>query len=594
MKKTLIALLSLLVLISLATGAMAKTTEEKVKDLRKKVQKLEVNDRKDAIQWGGDLRVEAHSITGETADYFDGMALQNVMVNSIFFNQYTNNYNAMNGYNPGDSGYMQTLPMNPDGSFAYDQVQGLIGQDPGAYWLWSSNLNFSDLPGGMQGMMMEMGQAMFMMQGNDPADWPAFTQSPDFAAYMGQVQTGAMEMMNGVNGLVPSYKTNNDILYTTRLRLSMDAKVADNVSFTGRLSMYKPWGASTQVGVFNGQANTMAMDANSPGVPGGETLKVERAYFSWKNIGGAPMYLSLGRRPSTGGPPLHYRHDEMRAGTPMGTVIDFQFDGATFGYNFGEYTTVRACYGLGYESQYGNGSMQADQLKDASFFGFNIDAYNTEKMQIQTTIARAFNVTDGFNGYVIMPNDPVSGNPMPGPIVTRFTPSANLGEIDLASVLVARNDGPIDWFVSGSWSKTKPVEGVDTPFGSLMADPFQTAEEQTGSMYYLGARFNLPNKKTKLGLEWNKGSQYWFNFAPAQDDIIAPKTSTRGTVLEGYVTHRVSKNFVVKLGYINYNYDYSGSGWHLGAPKDLDDNPTLGFPTYSKAGKISLGFSARF
>ena len=36
----------------------------------------------------------------------------------------------------------------------------------------------------------------------------------------------------------------------------MDAKVAKNVNFTGRLSMYKPWGDSTGVQVFNGQANS--------------------------------------------------------------------------------------------------------------------------------------------------------------------------------------------------------------------------------------------------------------------------------------------------------------------------------------------------
>jgi len=214
-------------------------------------------------------------------------------------------------------------------------------------------------------------------------------------------------------------------------------------------------------------------------------------------------------------------------------------------------------------------------------------------MQIQTTVARAFNVTDGFNGYVIMPNDPVTGNPMPGPIVTRFSPSANLGEIDLESILLARRDGPIDWFLTASWCQTNP-EDVTTPFGGLMSDPFETPESQSGSMYYVGARYNFSNNKTKLGLEWNKGSEYWFNFAPAQDDLIAPKTSTRGTVIEAYVTHRIRKNFVFKVGYINYDYDYSGSGWHLGAPKDLAETQVLGFPTYSKAGKVSLGFSARF
>ena len=114
-------------------------------------------------------------------------------------------------------------------------------------------------------------------------------------------------------------------------------------------------------------------------------------------------------------------------------------------------------------------------------------------------------------------------------------------------------------------------------------------------MVYLGARYTFANDKTKVGLEWNKGSQYWFNFAPSQDDVIAPKTGTRGTVWEGYVTHRIAPKFVVKLAYIHYDYDYTGSGWHVGAPKEFGGDPLIqGFPTYEKAGKLSLGFSARF
>ena len=105
----------------------------------------------------------------------------------------------------------------------------------------------------------------------------------------------------------------------------MKAEVAENIEFQGRLAMYKPWGASTAVPIFNGQPNTIYMDASTPGVPGSEVLRVERAFFTWKKIGGTETYLSLGRRPSAGGPPLHYRQDEKRGGTPLGTIIDFQF-----------------------------------------------------------------------------------------------------------------------------------------------------------------------------------------------------------------------------------------------------------------------------
>jgi hypothetical protein len=551
-KMTLITLLAVLaVLLTTVGSVLAKDTDQEIKDLRQRLQKLELKANKSKILWSGDLRIEAHSLAGETAPSLDGMDLQRLTVNSLFA--------------VGAGGV--SMPASPAAAATFvDDVNAFIMANPAEYDQFLNGLTFDQL-----GQMM--------------------------AGFTPQQQAGLMALLMPNVALDPAQKTDNDLLYTTRLRLDMDADVAANVTFSGRMSMYKPWGASTQIGMFNGQANTLAMDANEPGVPGSSTLKVERAYFNWNNLLDQPMYLSLGRRPSTDGPPLHYRHDEARGGTPMGTIIDFQFDGATFGYHVGDHTALRACYGLGYESQYGNGTLgnaQEKILKDASFFGFNIDAWNAEDMQIQTTVARAFNITDGFNGYVIMPANPVTGQAMPGPIVTRFSPSVNLGDFDLASLLLARRDGPVDWFLTGSWSKSKPVDGVTTPFGGMFADPFAPVEQHTGSMYYLGARYNFNEDKTKVGLEWNRGSQYWFNFAPSQDDLIAPKTSTRGTVWEGYVTHRVNRKFVAKLAYINYDYDYSGSGWHLGAPKDLDTTPILGFPTYKKASKVSLAFSARF
>ncbi len=543
MKKTLITLLTLIAVFAMATGAFAeKDTDAKLKALEKRLQSLEQKSAKDRIQWTGDLRVEAHSITGEVDAYTDGMRVQALTYGAMFM--------AMNMENPTDPA----------------TIDQYIGEHYAEFQVFRSMNDFPEVKDWVQEMM---------------------ATNPNM---------GAMMMAFMQDAAREGFKTDNSILYTTRLRLNMDAKVAKNVAFNGRLSMYKPWGASTQTGVFNGQANTMNTDAAWPGVPGDATLRVDRAYFTWKNIADVPLYLSLGRRPSTDGPPMHYRNDEVRAGTPMGTIIDMQFDGATLGYNFGSKTTVRACYGLGYESQYGNGSLDRDAaLKDAHFFGFNIDAYNTPEMQIQTTIARAFDITDGYAGNIIMPNDPVSGQAMPGPIVTRFSPSANLGDFDVASVLLARRDGPIDWFVTGSWSQSHPDDGVTGPFGGLMSGPYDNPESQTGDMYYVGARFNFNDEKTKVGLEWNKGSEYWFNFAPSQDDLVAPKTSTRGTVWEGYTTHRISRRFVVKLAYINYNYDYTGSGWHVGAPAELGDTPAIqGFPTYSKVGKVSLGFSARF
>ena len=114
-------------------------------------------------------------------------------------------------------------------------------------------------------------------------------------------------------------------------------------------------------------------------------------------------------------------------------------------------------------------------------------------------------------------------------------------------------------------------------------------------MALAGLRYSFPNdERTKLGFEYNYGSQYWFNFAQASDDIIAPKTNTRGNVVETYLTHRINNRFIFKADFIKYLYDYSGSGWHVGAPKLLSSQPTLGFPTYSGVTMFSLGLTARF
>ncbi|HBR58097.1 MAG TPA: hypothetical protein DEA22_11630, partial [Blastocatellia bacterium] len=110
-----------------------------------------------------------------------------------------------------------------------------------------------------------------------------------------------------------------------------------------------------------------------------------------------------------------------------------------------------------------------------------------------------------------------------------------------------------------------------------------------------GARYGFgDDERTKIGFEFNHGTKYWFNFAQAEDDIIAPKTNTRGDVYEVYLTHRLNSRFIVKGNYIKYNYTYSGSGWHLGAPKDLSTTPILGFPTYKDAQMLTLSTIVRF
>ncbi len=539
--------MSVVLLMAVPALSWAQTEDEagklrnQLKELEKRLQKVEKTAAQDRIRFGGDFRFEAHSIAATVPEHYDGMALQAGLVGTLFYF--------------GATGQLPTSAA---------QVQQFIASHYGDYLYFTDTLTFRQLQ-----------QAM----GSFPA--------PMRQQLMGMLLAGAYR---------PAYDADNSLLYTSRLRLTMDADVATNVSFSGRLAMYKTWGDSTAVQVFNGQANSFNIDGTTASVPNSDILRVERAYFTWSNIAGKPFYLSIGRRPSTSGPPMNLRKGELRGGTPMGSLIDFQFDGITLGYHLGEHSTLRLCYGRGYESGFGNGQVlqqPADRLKDADFAGINWDIWSDDNTLLQTTVARAFNLTDGFNGLIVLPANPLTGQAVKAPVVMRFTPSANLGDMDVAGLLLQRKDGPFDWFVNLNYVKSHP-DPVTTPFGGLFSDPFEEPRSRSGSMLYLGGRYLFNQDRTMVGIEYNRGSKYWFNFTPAQDDIVAPKTAARGDVFEAYAIHQLAKRFFLRLGAIRYQYDYSGSGWHLGAPKKLDAKPILGFPTYDEATVFTLTMTARF
>jgi Protein of unknown function (DUF3373) len=540
-----------LVLLALASPTLLRAGDDD--DGEKRLQAVERKAAMDRLNFSGEIRVAADFIDGTQAAFFNGMTLQRGIVDSLFYVQ--------------SNGGMFPMPTDPaDPQSIYQVLAGNVQANYADYLYFINALTFNDLK----------------------TTLGTFTPAQQ-AALMGMLLPGTA---------TPERDYRNDVAYTTRLRLNMKAEIDDSFSFSGRLAMYKIWGDSTGVQVFNGQPNSINIDGTTASVPNSDVVRVERAYLDWKNLGGSNWYLSLGRRPSTAGPPTEIRDDRLRGGTPLGHVVDFQFDGATIGYVFKRMpgAIYRFCYGVGFESGFGNADQlqaPADRLRDVHLGGFNLDLYASDRMLLQATILRAFNVTDGFNGLVVMPVDPVTGIPTPGPAVIRFTPSANLGDIDLGALLMERHDGPVNWFVSIAGMKSH-ADDVTTPFGGLFSDPFETPQDRSGSSVYAGARYEFPNQKSQIGVEYNHGSKYWFNFTHAADDLVLSKLATRGSVWEVYYNQAIGSKAQFRLSALDYRYDYSGSGWHLGAPKDLDETPILGFPTYKKVLNIRAAMTVKF
>ncbi|KZK69554.1 hypothetical protein A1L58_15370 [Shewanella baltica] len=479
-------------------------------------------------------------------------------------------------------------------------------------WSPAMKVNFNDFGAkamsGAFGMPNDLNSPLGkMMQAN-----------PDLAAAF---QNG---MLQGVMPYVLAPQSvqdiDNDIYYTTRLRLNLKAKVWDNVSFAGRLSMFKNWGDSTGVQVFDSW-RSFTMDGTSSGNTSGDWLRVERAYFDWKKINGSEFYLSIGRRPSTYGPPSHYRENELRGGTPSGHLVNFNFDGATLGYNLGEITgvegqVVRFCYGQGFESQWGNGEMFGDIVtKDTHLGGFNIDAINDGTNFLQFTLFGAKDVNDGFKGTMAFPTQ-LAGIFAPTMyqdmqkfdnfnFVTRVQPSGVMGDMYLGGIGFAREEAnDIKWFASLGWTRAEP-NGNAGMFGGMLSDAIFEAElnstgteiimvpktsddSDTKDGYGIYVGVQIPAPYGKFGLEYNYGSKYWTPFTQAQDDPIGSKLATRGHVAEAYYIFDINPKMFIKLAGLYYDYEYTGSGTPVGAPQKIDD--VLAGSAYSMLPVVDTAF----
>ena len=418
----------------------------------------------------------------------------------------------------------------------------------------------------------------------------------------------------------------NDVVRSLRFRLRMDSQVSDNLRFAGRLAAYKVWGDSTGINFNKAGMQDITMDGTSASNPHGNTMRLERAYFVYDNkFGQVPWYISLGRRPSTEGPPLQYKKNRSTVGgSPYAHIINWEFDGASLHFGLEEVTgipgaDIKFCYGSAFESQYGTTSaFTADPaMDDVDLYGVIGTLYERYYFRQDTEVKLSYNyayapdIPDGFTGLTVMPftvkKDPSSGNytfsPNSGMYVSRTEPTTSLGEWHAATMLMQANamEGNLDLFLSGAWSHTKAENISQNPMYEMLGLSLLSSggdlEEHDGYSLYTGGRYNMESIGTKLGLEYNYGSKYWFNFTGAEDNLIGSKLATRGHVVEPYLIKSIQgENFFLKLGTQQYWFQNSGSGNPLGEPKDVEDVNGMDsiFPVIEKMQQYYLSAVYRF
>jgi hypothetical protein len=401
------------------------------------------------------------------------------------------------------------------------------------------------------------------------------------------------------------YTARNESLMTNRFRLDISAKALEDITFKGRLLAYKSWGHQTAgptEGEFFADRAFGPFDGTVGHVPEDSVVRVDRAYVTWSNVANLPMWISVGRRPSTDGAPANLKLNEERSGTAGVPcfLVNYAFDGATIGFapdiDFLPGSYAKICYGRGYDSGYELKPL--NDTDDVNFLGVNVVPYDTDNLHIELQWNRAFDIfnvpPDGFPQQV--DTGLLNGGSPSGSYITVNTPvSTNLGDIDQYGILVMGKipdlgPGDLNWFGAAALSVTHPNSNLfRLPIAVLPNDQFMTAgfglgydegdkDSHTGHLFYVGGRYDIKPWRTKIGLEYNYGSRNWITFAPAADDIWTSKLGTKGQVFEIYAIQELFKVPISKrglaflrLGYQYYDFKYTNSNNWVGYPKKIDD-----------------------
>jgi len=356
----------------------------------------------------------------------------------------------------------------------------------------------------------------------------------------------------------------NDNHWSNRFRLNMSADIMEGLTFNGRLTVFKNWGDNDPSNMFG--------DFNAAHVPDDSTVKLDRAYVDWvPENSPIPVALTFGRHPSTEGPPAEFKENRQRQSTYPSLIFDAESEGLVVTFGLERYLGLR---NSGLRFAYGK-IFQSDDNMDSYLDELNsVDDVNIGAVFFETEIP---SLDESLLVLSYIKTFGMVDNPL--------APNIDIGDLELFGLHgQAFNlfDSGLDFFASFGLDRGH-ANGGSIPFlqvpdgaggfnmvnGGLLS--MFGEKDQTGYSIYSGLRYNIASDKLhnpKIGFEYNYGSQYWFSFTTGAE--LFNKLAVRGHVYDFYYIQPFNRYLFLRLGYTLVNYDYTGSGNHIGQPMDSD------------------------
>ena len=375
------------------------------------------------------------------------------------------------------------------------------------------------------------------------------------------------------------YSKDFDIAAAVRFRLNLSADLAENVKFHGRMVFAN----SSQS---NQRLCILSRDIKS--AESSSAFDVDRAYIDYtpNKISDYPFTFSFGLLPTTGGTPMQYAQGTSRKSVFPALVFDMNTYGLIGTQKLGKSTYVRAILAKAYTMR-------------SSFYPYQCNRENIDNANIAGIYADTkFNfLGKSLLSFGVNMLHDLKAHPYLGPDVGSAD-AHNLGNmltfgLGLDIDKVAGSDATL--FIHTAISNphgngerddykiTQYVDDVgltqDNKVGFTEAD--YASGEMLGSngySIYLGTKYDL-TPSINIGAEYNYGSKYWFSATQGAEDMYN-KLATRGQVIEAYGIWKFHKNLSTKLGFMQSDEEYTGSGWHFGEPAKKDATQTVSYLTF--------------
>jgi len=382
-------------------------------------------------------------------------------------------------------------------------------------------------------------------------------------------------------------KTSAKNVWSNRLRLNMNSDITNDMSFTGRLSMYKNWSDTGANYIYS------SMDPMQGRRPSDSGVFVERAYIDWTAIkGDIPITFTIGRQPSSDGPSHQFKDNTVRKATYSALSFDGAADGIVATANLQKVTGIdnmalRVGYGKGYQADTTYTYIgDSGAIKDTNVLGVFLDS------------------SLGINGSLLQLSAVQATDVVSNTVNSSGTSTnTNIGDVTLYTAMLEftnlANSG-LDLFAHYAVSQSKPngiTSNQATPYGDypmgLLTNTPNDTEQKNGKAYWIGGRYTMPIdslNNPKIGVEYNHGDKNWFSFTQGSNSLTN-KLATRGSALEIYYIQPINRYANLRFGAEMIDYDYTLSGYQIGAPVKVSD---VGGTTLDKLNNYYLLFNLMY